>query len=163
MRVQCKQTCVSVCVTQEILSAAQEFVLFLVMIHHLYTHFPKLSKSSIGWDIQVEITIYRCPYVSQGCHYKGKPGNTVSEAEGLIQLTDRAAGWDSVQFSTQKILQCVGKTAEYMRHPCRTNRHDIRYNVCPSGMVQGPGRVSLLAPEATGSISITPHLLYFSS
>jgi len=52
-------------VTQEILSAAHDCILFLVMIRHVYTHLPKLRKSSMEWDIQTEMTICRCPYVSQ--------------------------------------------------------------------------------------------------
>lgn len=76
-----------------------------------------------------------------------------SQATQSVKLrdsqTEQLAG---IQLSSlHKTLQCVGKTPGYVRHPRRTNGHNIRCYVCPSRVVQGPGKVPLLAQEATRS------------
>lgn len=117
------------CVTPEISSAAHEYILFLVMICHLYTRLPKLRKSSTEWDIQIEMTIYRFPYVSQQSRLP------LQSKESWVRHSAKPRGWFSsqlkqlagFQFGSLHIsLWCIGKTPEYVRHPHRTNRCDIR-------------------------------------
>lgn len=113
-------------VTQEIHSAAHECVLFLVMLRHLYTHLPKLRKSSTEWDIQMDMTIYRCPYVSQQSRLplQSKESQVMQSVKPRDCFSSQLKHLAGLPFSCLHVsFWCISKTLGYVRNPHRTTRH----------------------------------------